>query len=86
MMAKKRWKLTNEQHLRLEAWQAFLSGLDEKNQLDWSEAFADGQGIALGNHLDFALRWFYRGGNRRGSITISQQSKHDGGVADAVLA
>jgi transposase len=31
-----------EQDVWLDAWRAFLAELDEKGQLDWSEAFADG--------------------------------------------
>jgi len=31
-----------EQNVWLNAWRAFLAELDEKGQLDWSEAFADG--------------------------------------------
>jgi len=38
----RRLKLWEEQDIWLEAWRAFLSELDEKGQLDWSEAFVDG--------------------------------------------
>jgi transposase len=31
-----------EQDVWLDAWRAFLSELDQRGQLDWSEAFADG--------------------------------------------
>ena len=31
-----------EQDIWLDAWRAFLSELDQRGQLDWSEAFADG--------------------------------------------
>jgi len=37
-----RLKLWEEQDIWLEAWRAFLSELDEKGQLDWSESFVDG--------------------------------------------
>jgi len=35
----KRWE---EQGVWLDLWRAFLAMLDERKQLDWSEAFADG--------------------------------------------
>jgi transposase len=35
-------KLWEEQDIWLKAWRAFLAELDEKGQLDWSEAFVDG--------------------------------------------
>ena len=38
----RRLKLWEEQDVWLDAWRAFLSDLDEKGQLDWSEAFVDG--------------------------------------------
>ena len=38
----RRLKLWEEQDVWLDAWRAFLSELDEKGQLDWSEAFVDG--------------------------------------------
>ncbi len=38
----RRLKLWEEQDIWLQAWRAFLSELDEKGQLDWSEAFVDG--------------------------------------------
>jgi len=38
----RRLKLWEEQDIWLEAWRSFLSELDEKGQLDWSEAFVDG--------------------------------------------
>ena len=38
----RRLKLWEEQDIWLDAWRAFLSKLDEKGQLDWSEAFVDG--------------------------------------------
>lgn len=38
----RRLKLWEEQDIWLKAWRAFLSKLDERGQLDWSEAFADG--------------------------------------------
>jgi len=38
----RRLKLWEEQDIWLDAWRSFLSELDEKGQLDWSEAFVDG--------------------------------------------
>ena len=38
----RRLKLWEEQDVWLSAWRAFLSKLDQRKQLDWSEAFADG--------------------------------------------
>jgi transposase len=38
----RRLKLWEEQDIWLDAWRAFQSELDEKGQLDWSEAFVDG--------------------------------------------
>ena len=38
----RRLKLWEEQDVWLSAWRAFLSELDQRGQLDWSEAFADG--------------------------------------------
>ncbi len=38
----RRLKLWEEQDIWLDAWRAFLSELDDKGQLDWSEAFVDG--------------------------------------------
>ena len=37
----RRLKLWEEQDIWLDAWRAFLSELDEKGQLDWSESFVD---------------------------------------------
>ncbi len=38
----RRLKLWEEQDIWLQAWRAFLSELDQKGQLDWSESFVDG--------------------------------------------
>jgi len=38
----RRLKLWEEQDIWLDAWRSFLSELDEKGQLDWSESFVDG--------------------------------------------
>jgi len=38
----RRLKMWEEQDIWVEAWRAFISELDEKKQLDWSEAFIDG--------------------------------------------
>ncbi len=38
----RRLKLWEEQDIWLQAWRAFLSELDAKGQLDWSESFVDG--------------------------------------------
>ena len=38
----RRLKLWEEQDIWLNAWRVFLSELDERGQLDWSEAFVDG--------------------------------------------
>ena len=38
----RRLKLWEQQDVRLNAWRLFLSELDERGQLDWSEAFIDG--------------------------------------------
>jgi transposase len=38
----RRLQLWEEEEVWLEIWRAFLSTLDERKQLDWSEAFADG--------------------------------------------
>lgn len=38
----RRLKLWEEQDVWLNVWRAFLAQLDEKSQLDWSEAFVDG--------------------------------------------
>ena len=38
----RRLKIWEEQDIWLDAWRAFLGELDEKAQLDWSEAFIDG--------------------------------------------